>query len=442
MNTLSNAVPKGSLSLTGELLVAPDAQIVYVQQEDILFAQLTVQETLDTSATLRLGDFSATHAKAKTRMRDPVEEHSRRRVTSLPMMVSKHELSGSPGGTQVQHTTFSVSDSFGIDINIDSLINVSAKEMHDATDAPSREKPLGKARSVVEMLILDLNLKKARDTKVGDAKTRGISGGEKKRLCIGNECIGTGLMGGRRAGNTVIFADEPTSGLDSYQAQRVVELLKSMATAGDCTVVASIHQPRASIVSLFDDITLVAEGRCVYTGTVTEMPHWFKSLGHPCPPGVNAAEFYIDLISIDNSSPEEERRCRQRIDRLSEAFLRKRTGWTERRGELAKLLAKGASGAAAVARVAAPAGRRVALPVRGGGVAAVARALRGAAAGVRRGTRTFAVLLRRAWRQVTLCEHRPDTHTHTHTLERTPHNPLFASPPRRSLARRSAATRR
>jgi len=321
LNALSNAVPKGSLALTGELLATPDAQIVYVQQEDILFAQLTVQETLDTSATLRL------------------------------------------------------------------------TENQGADDVTPR--------SIVEKLILDLNLKKARDTKVGDAKTRGISGGEKKRLCIGNECIGTGLMGGRRAGNTVLFADEPTSGLDSYQAQRVVELLKSMATAGDCTVVASIHQPRASIVSLFDDITLVAEGRCVYTGTVTEMPHWFKSLGHPCPPGVNAAEFYIDLISIDNSSPEEERRCRQRIDRLSEAFLRKRTGWTERRGELAKVLAKGASGTAAVAPVAAPAGRRVALPVGGGGVAAVARALRGAAAGVRRGTRTFSVLLRRAWRQVT-----------------------------------------
>ena len=75
-----------------------------------------------------------------------------------------------------------------------------------------------------------------------------------------------------QAGNTIIFADEPTSGLDSYQAQRAVELLKDLATDGECTVIASVHQPRASIVALFDDITLIAEGICIYTGSAKEMP--------------------------------------------------------------------------------------------------------------------------------------------------------------------------
>ena len=51
-----------------------------------------------------------------------------------------------------------------------------------------------------------------RTTRVGDVKTRGISGGEKKRLAVGNELIGV------RAGDkALIFVDEATSGLDSFQ---------------------------------------------------------------------------------------------------------------------------------------------------------------------------------------------------------------------------------
>lgn len=45
------------------------------------------------------------------------------------------------------------------------------------------------------------------DTNVGDAKVRGISGGEKKRLSLACELI---------ASPSVIFADEPTTGMDFF----------------------------------------------------------------------------------------------------------------------------------------------------------------------------------------------------------------------------------
>ena len=60
--------------------------------------------------------------------------------------------------------------------------------------------------------------------------------------------------------------DEPTSGLDAFQAQRVVESLKKLAVDARRTVVCSIHQPRGSIVAMFDDLCLMANGRCVYQG--------------------------------------------------------------------------------------------------------------------------------------------------------------------------------
>ena len=57
--------------------------------------------------------------------------------------------------------------------------------------------------SYLNRLILDLGLKKAEHTRVGDTKTRGISGGEKKRLSIGNElALGSGTS------SRLIFADE------------------------------------------------------------------------------------------------------------------------------------------------------------------------------------------------------------------------------------------
>ncbi|GFH07733.1 ABC transporter domain-containing protein, partial [Haematococcus lacustris] len=45
----------------------------------------------------------------------------------------------------------------------------------------------------------------------------------------------------------------------------VMATLHQLAAAGH-TVVASIHQPRSSIWSMFDDLVLLHEGQLVYAG--------------------------------------------------------------------------------------------------------------------------------------------------------------------------------
>jgi ABC-type multidrug transport system ATPase subunit len=55
---------------------------------------------------------------------------------------------------------------------------------------------------------------------IGGSFVRGVSGGERKRVCIGNEII---------INPSLLFLDEPTSGLDSTTALRIVQMLHDIA---------------------------------------------------------------------------------------------------------------------------------------------------------------------------------------------------------------------
>jgi ABC-type multidrug transport system ATPase subunit len=129
-----------------------------------------------------------------------------------------------------------------------------------------------------------LGLVKVKDELVGDARMRGISGGEKKRVCIGVELMKK---------PNVLFLDEPTSGLDSFQALSVIQALKELTLNGT-TVVMSVHQPRSSIVSLFDYLIVVSEGKLVYSADNHAAENYFKKLGYECPVGFNLSDFVLD----------------------------------------------------------------------------------------------------------------------------------------------------
>ncbi|KAK9116165.1 hypothetical protein Sjap_015112 [Stephania japonica] len=165
----------------------------------------------------------------------------------------------------------------------------------------------------VDNIIYRLGLVNCAGSNVGDAKVRGISGGEKKRLSLACELI---------ASPSVIFADEPTTGLDAFQAEKVMETLWQLAEDGH-TVICSIHQPRGSVYMKFDDILLLAEGSIVYAGPAKEEPlTYFSKFGYLCPDHVNPAEFLADLISIDYSSADSVYTSQKRINGLVEAFQR------------------------------------------------------------------------------------------------------------------------
>ncbi|KAM0062878.1 putative ABC-type D-allose transporter [Helianthus debilis subsp. tardiflorus] len=138
----------------------------------------------------------------------------------------------------------------------------------------------------VETLIEQLGLTSARNTYIGDEGTRGVSGGERRRVLIGVDII---------HGPSLLFLDEPTSGLDSTSAQSVIEKVHNIARAGS-TVVLTIHQPSSRILLLLDHLIILARGQLMYQGSPKDVGPHLGRMGRKVPKGENAIEFLIDVI--------------------------------------------------------------------------------------------------------------------------------------------------
>ncbi|XP_068089112.1 ATP-binding cassette sub-family G member 8 isoform X2 [Hyperolius riggenbachi] len=165
----------------------------------------------------------------------------------------------------------------------------------------------------VEDVIAELRLRQCANTKVGNEYTRGVSGGERRRVSIAVQLLWN---------PGILILDEPTSGLDSFTAHNLVITLSRLAR-GNRLVLLSLHQPRSDIFQLFDLVLLLSSGSTIYSGTAKDMVQYFTSIGHPCPRYSNPADFYVDLTNIDRRTKEKERECLERTSSLAEIFWEK-----------------------------------------------------------------------------------------------------------------------
>ncbi|BGO95151.1 RHTO0S01e00936g1_1 [Rhodotorula toruloides] len=164
------------------------------------------------------------------------------------------------------------------------------------------EIPHEKKRDRVFEVLTQLGLLDVADSVIGSPEgsgTRGISGGERRRVSIALELV---------ARPAVLIADEPTSGLDSTSALRILTALKALTLPSPSTsssrptrrttVICTIHQPSSQLYHLFDDVLLLAQGGTqLFFGKAAGAREWWEEKGERCPEGWNPADFLLDLAT-------------------------------------------------------------------------------------------------------------------------------------------------
>jgi ABC-type multidrug transport system ATPase subunit len=148
----------------------------------------------------------------------------------------------------------------------------------------------------LEGKLIELGLSERRDSIVGSAVKKTLSGGERKRLNIGLDMIGS---------SDVYLFDEPTSGLSSKDSEHVIEIIRGMAH--NKIVIVTIHQPSSKIFQMFHKAILLDKGgRLVFFGTPNDMLRYFAEAEHQhqfgadlgaCPScGTTRPEFIFDVL--------------------------------------------------------------------------------------------------------------------------------------------------
>jgi len=123
-------------------------------------------------------------------------------------------------------------------------------------------------KSMVDKVLIDLELYDIRDLQVGDPLNKKVSGGQRKRLNISLELIRE---------PAVLFVDEPTSGLSSSDSHKVMELLKKQSNKGKL-IISIIHQPSSDILKIFDRLWILDKGGyMVYDGDPVDSLVYFKT---------------------------------------------------------------------------------------------------------------------------------------------------------------------
>lgn len=143
------------------------------------------------------------------------------------------------------------------------------------------------AEERVNEMIKLFELQKCENSYVGGQVKKGVSGGEKKRICIAVEMI---------TKPSLLVLDEPTSGLDSHKASSVVKVLRKLAKEG-CTIIFTIHQPSYLLYSMLSNLILLDKGHTIYQGPASKITNYMQALKIAIPEHSTISDFFIWEIS-------------------------------------------------------------------------------------------------------------------------------------------------
>lgn len=142
----------------------------------------------------------------------------------------------------------------------------------------------------VNRVLTELGIDHIRNSRIGSALRRGISGGQRKRVNLGQELL--------TRTTRVLFLDEPTSGLDPQTAQDIVGQVRQLADDGRIVFIVT-HDVSPAILSLVDHLMVLAPGgRLAWFGPPAEAIAYF---------GVNSADEIFSVLPDDTPQAWKER---------------------------------------------------------------------------------------------------------------------------------------
>ncbi|MBO86796.1 MAG: hypothetical protein CL927_15705 [Deltaproteobacteria bacterium] len=120
----------------------------------------------------------------------------------------------------------------------------------------------------VDRVLQELDIRHIRDQRIGNTLQRGISGGQRKRVNLGQELMSRSTR--------VLFLDEPTSGLDPRASQDIVRQVRQLADNGRIVFLVT-HDLTPEVLAQVDHLlVMVPGGRLAFFGPPAEAAEYFQ----------------------------------------------------------------------------------------------------------------------------------------------------------------------
>ena len=166
-----------------------------------------------------------------------------------------------------------------------------AKDESFATEAAEADEFVKNSVDLkLDCILRILGIDHVRNTIVGNAAIRGVSGGQRRRVTVGEMLMGKGR---------VICGDEISTGLDSQTTFEITRAFRWFAKHMDLTVILSLLQPPPESFNLFDDVILLHDGAVAYHGPTTGILSHFNAVHLAPPPRKDVADFLVEITSSE-----------------------------------------------------------------------------------------------------------------------------------------------
>lgn len=307
LNALAGRIPPGSYT-QGEILYNNKPRdkddwikrIGFVDQDDVVYEELTIEETLSYAAHFRLHSENQSQISDDKNDNETTNSSWKEKITNIykrfRRINKKKELDVNrysdneinnflydENKNVINENTKKENDLFIESEHVNKIYKHSDRTKHIYKTIETQQS--SQIRNNVNNLLIDLNL-----DSVSKNEIKKISGGERKRTMIAIELI---------TNPDIIFLDEPTSGLDTLTALKICKILKRLAMEKNKIIILTIHQPSSEIFYLFDQVLLLSQGNVIFYDSTKLVESFFQEKGMLKREQITVPEFIVEICSED-----------------------------------------------------------------------------------------------------------------------------------------------